>query len=219
MWDRAYLNLGGPATITITDHGHGEIAFGALQAELDLEHSRSSIGFTWQGFDEMDEVSGDGPAELLDDGAIQIEFTYHNVDEAVFKAQRVTLVEPHRRQPAAVSLGSPLFCRRQCAHAGGETLQMLPRLAQYPHRRRARPDQVAHRLMDVIENRHRRQFAGFFDVIGAVKKIADLPPRSPRADAAAIFSYGHPVRQKRYCSQARPACLRLGAVQPGAILD
>jgi hypothetical protein len=37
IWDRAYLNLSGRATITITDHGHGEIAFGALQADLDIE--------------------------------------------------------------------------------------------------------------------------------------------------------------------------------------
>jgi hypothetical protein len=48
----------------------GEIAFGALQAGLDIGYSRSSIGFTWQGFDEMDEVSCDGPAELLDDRAL-----------------------------------------------------------------------------------------------------------------------------------------------------
>ena len=41
------------------DRGCGEIAFGALQADLDIEYSRSSVGFTWEGFDEMDEVSGD----------------------------------------------------------------------------------------------------------------------------------------------------------------
>jgi hypothetical protein len=46
--------------ITITDHGRGEITFGALQAGLDIEYSRSSVGFTWEGFDEMDKVSGDG---------------------------------------------------------------------------------------------------------------------------------------------------------------
>ena len=46
IWDRAYLNLSGPAMITITDDGRGEIAFGALQAGLDIEYSRSSIGFT-----------------------------------------------------------------------------------------------------------------------------------------------------------------------------
>jgi hypothetical protein len=89
IWDRAYLDLSGPATITITDHGRGEIAFGALQATLDIEYSRSSVGFTWEGFDEMDEVSGDGSAELLDDGSIEIQFAYHNGDEAALKAKRV----------------------------------------------------------------------------------------------------------------------------------
>ena len=77
-------------TITITDDGRGEIAFGALQAGPDIEYSRSSIGFTRQGFDEMDEVSGDGSAELLDDGTIEVEFAYHNGDEAVLKAKRDT---------------------------------------------------------------------------------------------------------------------------------
>jgi hypothetical protein len=45
---------------------------------------------TWQGFGEMDEVSGDGSAELLDNGTIEIEFAYHNGDEAVLKAKRET---------------------------------------------------------------------------------------------------------------------------------
>ena len=74
IWDRDYLDLCGPAMITITDHGRGEMAFGALQAGLDIEYSRCSIGFTWEGFDEMDEVRGEGSAELLDDGSIEIEF-------------------------------------------------------------------------------------------------------------------------------------------------
>jgi hypothetical protein len=87
IWDRDHLDLCGPATITITDHGRGEIAFGALQAGLDIEYSRSSVGFTREGFDEMDEVSGDGSAERLDDGSIAIEFACHNRDEAVLKAQ------------------------------------------------------------------------------------------------------------------------------------
>ena len=38
----------------------------------------------------MDEVSGDGSAELLDHGSIEIEFAYHNGDEAVLKAKRET---------------------------------------------------------------------------------------------------------------------------------
>jgi hypothetical protein len=90
IWDREYLDLCGPATITIAKHGRGEIAFGALQAGLDIEYSRHSVGFAWEGFDEMDEVSGDGSAELLDDGSIEIEFAYRNGDEAILKAKRDT---------------------------------------------------------------------------------------------------------------------------------
>src|ERR1700752_4421306 len=90
IWDRQYLDLCGPATIIIRANGRGEIAFGALQAGLDIEYSRVSIGFTWQGFDEMDEVSGDGSAELLDNGSIEIEFAYHNGDEGVLKAKKKT---------------------------------------------------------------------------------------------------------------------------------
>jgi hypothetical protein len=38
----------------------------------------------------MDEVSGDGHAELLDDDSIEITFAYHNGDEAVLKAKPET---------------------------------------------------------------------------------------------------------------------------------
>jgi hypothetical protein len=82
IWDRDYLDLCGPATIAITADGHGEIAFGALQASLDIEYSRLSVGFNWDGSDEGDQVLGDG--------SIEIEFAYRNGDEAVLKAKRDT---------------------------------------------------------------------------------------------------------------------------------
>jgi len=56
---RCWKTLATAAGKTIIDRGCGEIAFGALQAGLDIEYSCSSVGFTWEGFDEMDEVSGD----------------------------------------------------------------------------------------------------------------------------------------------------------------
>ncbi len=90
LWDRSYLDLDGPATITIGAGNHGEIAFGAMQATLDLGYSPSMVFFTWAGSDEMDEVTGDGHAELLDDGSIKITFAYHNGDEAILKAKRDT---------------------------------------------------------------------------------------------------------------------------------
>jgi hypothetical protein len=76
------------AMLAINGEGHGEIAFGALQADLDLEYAPSMIFFTWAGFDEMDKVTGSGSAELLDDGSIEIVFAWHLGDEAVLKAER-----------------------------------------------------------------------------------------------------------------------------------
>lgn len=88
IWDRDHLDLCGPATIKIGDNGRGEIAFGALEAALAIAYGRASIDFTWGGCDEGDQVQGEGSAELLEDGSIEIEFAYHNGDEAVLKAKR-----------------------------------------------------------------------------------------------------------------------------------
>lgn len=90
LWDRDYLDLVAPATLTIRADGHGEIAFGAMQASLNLEYSRSMVFFNWAGFDEMDEVTGSGSAELLDDGTLEIDFAYHLGDDATLKAERMT---------------------------------------------------------------------------------------------------------------------------------
>ena len=90
IWDRAHLDLCGPATLMIKDDGRGEITFGALEAVLEVAYGRTSIDFTWNGCDEGDQVSGEGSAELLDDGSIEIEFAYHNGDEAVLRAKPAT---------------------------------------------------------------------------------------------------------------------------------
>jgi len=90
LWDRDYLDLVTPATMTIGADGQGEIAYGAMQASLDLEYSRSMVFFTWAGFDEMDEVTGTGSAELNDDGTLEVEFAYYLGDEAILKAERMT---------------------------------------------------------------------------------------------------------------------------------
>ena len=90
LWDRDYLDLVVPAAMTIGADGHGEIAYGAMQAGLELEYSRSMVVFTWAGFDEGDEITGSGSAELNDDGTIEIAFAYHLGDEAVLKAERMT---------------------------------------------------------------------------------------------------------------------------------
>src|SRR5690606_23813916 len=90
LWDRDFLDLVEPAMLVIQDDGQGTITFGAMQASLDLEYGRSIVFFTWAGSDEMDEVSGSGSAELLENGSLEIEFAYHLGDEAVLIAQRAT---------------------------------------------------------------------------------------------------------------------------------
>ncbi|MER9745520.1 hypothetical protein [Mesorhizobium sp. M0187] len=49
LWDRSYLNLGGLTMITIGGDNNGKIAFGALQAGLNLSYSPSM--FTSHGPD------------------------------------------------------------------------------------------------------------------------------------------------------------------------
>ncbi len=89
LWDQAYLDLCGPATLTITAQG-GEITFGAMQASLEVGYASDSIDFRWHGSDEGDQVEGEGTAELLDDGTIEIEISSDNGDDAVLKAKRET---------------------------------------------------------------------------------------------------------------------------------
>ena len=88
LWESDYLDLVEPAALVIRADAQGEIAFGALQASLNIDYGPDEIGFTWAGFDEMDEVSGSGSAELRADGPLQIEFEYHNGDKAILRAVR-----------------------------------------------------------------------------------------------------------------------------------
>jgi len=73
--------------MTIEDHGYGTFVFGCVPGSLDCEYSRRVIFFSWQGFDEMDEVCGDGSADVKDDGFLDIEFRFRDSDQATLKAR------------------------------------------------------------------------------------------------------------------------------------
>ena len=91
LWDRDYLDLVEPAMI---DHRGRRPRRDRLRRHAGRPRPRIQPGrlvfFTWAGFDERDEVTGSGSAELLDDGTLEIEFAYHNGDEAILKAERAT---------------------------------------------------------------------------------------------------------------------------------
>jgi hypothetical protein len=89
LWDQAFVDLLGPGTIAFDDHGCGEFRFGAVNGGLDCSYAERSIAFTWSGYDEMDEASGDGWAELEDDGAIEGEIAFHRGDTSTFRAVRL----------------------------------------------------------------------------------------------------------------------------------
>jgi len=87
VWDRQHLDLCGPAFIAIGPDGHGEMAFGTLEAALDFAFTPSGIDFDWNGADEGDQAEGDGWADLREDGRLEGEIAYHNGDETTFIAE------------------------------------------------------------------------------------------------------------------------------------
>jgi hypothetical protein len=88
IWERDYLDLVAPAMMVIGANGHGDVAFGALQASLDLAYGRSDVAFTFAGSDQLDEMRGAGSAKLLKDGALEIELDFNHGDDATLQAKR-----------------------------------------------------------------------------------------------------------------------------------
>jgi hypothetical protein len=88
LWDGDYLDLVDPAYIDIGGSGRGELVFGVVTASLDLSYSRTIVFFTFEGCDEDNEVTGSGSAELLEDGTLELEISFHRGDDAVLRAER-----------------------------------------------------------------------------------------------------------------------------------
>jgi hypothetical protein len=85
-WDQQHLDLCGPAFIEINRRGQCEMAFGALDAAVDGGFTPTGIDFEWNGADEGDQVSGNGWADLREDGCLEGEIAYQNGDETTFIA-------------------------------------------------------------------------------------------------------------------------------------
>jgi hypothetical protein len=87
LWDTAYIDMLGPGHIELDPSG-GSMEFGAIQIGLDCHYGTDSVHFTFQGHDEMTEVSGDGDANIEPDGTLIGEIRFHLGDEASFTARR-----------------------------------------------------------------------------------------------------------------------------------
>jgi hypothetical protein len=86
-WDADYIDRLGPGSIQFNRDG-GQIELGAVQISLDCWYGQAGAQFNFQGSDEGTEVSGDGDAELDDDGTLQGELRFHNGDNMPFTARR-----------------------------------------------------------------------------------------------------------------------------------
>ena len=85
-YDGDYPDTMGPAYILFDESG-SEFAFGCVTGAIHGNANGNAIEFTWSGNDEMDEASGDGWAELQDDGTLQGQICFQRGDEADFIAR------------------------------------------------------------------------------------------------------------------------------------
>ncbi len=85
LWDNDFLDLMEPAYIFFDGNAAGEFVFGCVTGSLHCRTKALSADFTWEGNDEMDQVSGDGWAELQQDGSITGEIRFHNGDDSTFQ--------------------------------------------------------------------------------------------------------------------------------------
>jgi hypothetical protein len=87
-YEAGYRDLVEPAYILFEPTG-GEFAFGCVTGMFpDSTGDHDAIEFDWEGNDEMDEVSGNGWAELQPDQTLSGEINYHNGDDIAFIARR-----------------------------------------------------------------------------------------------------------------------------------
>ena len=89
LWDQDFVDLESPGHLTFARNGRGDLHFGAVNVALDwrLDTKGGRVEFTFEGFDEGDEVSGRGWAELKD-GKLTGRITFHLGDESGFVARK-----------------------------------------------------------------------------------------------------------------------------------
>jgi len=100
-WDQEYVDMEVPGHFTFINGRTGSFQFGLLQAQMDWNVRAASmprrIDFTWYGFDEGDELTGRGYAEVVD-GELNGHLYIHLGDESAFRAVRQAVVAPKRKR-------------------------------------------------------------------------------------------------------------------------
>lgn len=91
LWDLDDLDLVAPATLSLNPNHQGRIAFIAVDGQLDyrvvVRDGLSAIEFSFEGFDEGDEVMGRGWA-VLEGERLRGRLFFHQGDDSSFVAER-----------------------------------------------------------------------------------------------------------------------------------
>jgi hypothetical protein len=87
-WDQDYVDMDVPGHFTFGPGGSGNFQFGMVQGQMDFRTDRRQdqrVDFTWHGFDEGDELTGRGYAEIVD-GELRGHIYFHLGDDSAFRA-------------------------------------------------------------------------------------------------------------------------------------
>ena len=99
LWDREDLDLVAPATLSLNRNRVGQIAFLAVEAQVDYRvvtrEGLPAIEFSFEGFDEGDEIAGRGWA-ILEGKQLRGRLFFHQGDDSSFVARR----DHQRKSPA-----------------------------------------------------------------------------------------------------------------------
>ena len=81
-------DMAGAGAFILFDEDGGEFALDCLTGSIHAACDGEATEFDWQGNDEMEPASGDGWAELQDDGSLKGEICLLNGDDIPFIARR-----------------------------------------------------------------------------------------------------------------------------------
>ena len=91
-WDQDYVDLEVPGHISFDKGNACSFQFGLLHGQMDCRVDArlpQRVEFTWCGFDERDELTGRGHAEIVD-GELRGHLYFHHGDDCAFHAVRQT---------------------------------------------------------------------------------------------------------------------------------
>ncbi|MBE9563222.1 MAG: hypothetical protein IMF12_10215 [Proteobacteria bacterium] len=93
QWNSDFINAQGMGYFEFNDTNQGSFIFGYVEGDISFRKyetgEKLEIKYSWSGQDEMDEASGQGSFELINDDEIYGIICFHEGDESWVKAKRI----------------------------------------------------------------------------------------------------------------------------------